>query len=137
MQQYSVNSPEAMARIVAMMIVTDGELHEAEMGFLDQIDAFAHLGLSRAEFGEVARQYCMDLQAESDGEDHISLLESSRIDAIAAQVTDPKKREIVCAQLLGVIDADGDVDGSETAVFRYLLNIWGIDASHFLDDEPS
>ncbi len=137
MKQYVANSPEAMARIIAMMMVTDGELHDSEIGFLDGIDAFRHLGLSRDQFTEVARQYCSDLQLECDPEDRITLLEPGRIDAMAALITDFHKREVVCAQLLGVIDADGDVDGSETAFFRYLLNIWDMDADQFLEPESS
>jgi uncharacterized tellurite resistance protein B-like protein len=135
MKQYAMNSPEAMAHIVAMMIVTDGELHDDEISFLDRIDAFRYLGLSRSRFTEVARQYCSDLQHECDGEDRICLLDPARIDAIANRVTDPKKQEIVCAQLLGVIDADGDLHGSEAAVFRYVLNLWGMDADQFLEAE--
>jgi uncharacterized tellurite resistance protein B-like protein len=139
MKSYPLNSPQAMSRVVAMMMVTDGELHQAEAEFLERHHAFEALGISSAEFHEVARQYCADLIAASVDVDSIRLIDPERIDRVIACVTDPKKRKAVCQQVLGLIAADGDVDGQETAVFRYVLTMWDFDAEAFLPErnEPA
>jgi uncharacterized tellurite resistance protein B-like protein len=136
-KSYPVNSPHAMARVIAMMMVTDGALHDSEIEFLERNHAFEALGLSRIEFREVAQQYCADLIATSAAADAIHLIDPVRIDQIIACVTDMKKRKIVCKQALGIIAADGDVGGQETAVFRYVLTMWDIDPDQFLPErEP-
>jgi uncharacterized tellurite resistance protein B-like protein len=137
MQSYPANSPQAMARVIAMMMVTDGELHDTEIEFLERNRAFEALGLSRIEFREVARQYCADLIATSAAVDTIRLIDPARIDQIIACITDTKKRKVVCKHALGIIVADGDVGGQEVAVFRYVLTVWDVDPDQFLPERDT
>ncbi len=134
MQPYPTNSPQAMARIIAMMMVTDGELHGAEIEFLERNKTFEVLGVTRNEFREVARQYCADLITMSTEFDSIRLIDHERIDQLIACVTDVKKRKVVCKQALGIVAADGNVDSHETAVLRYVMAMWGFDADQFVPE---
>lgn len=135
MKSYPENSPQAMARVIAMMMVTDGEVHATELAFLDQRNVFATLGISRAEFKAVAQDYCGELIRANTDPDGIALIDPERIDRILAEVTDPRRQKIVCMHALGIVAADGDISGHEKAVLRYVLAMWGFDADRFVDPQ--
>jgi hypothetical protein len=50
---YAENSPEAMLRIIALFIVSDGELAEAEIDVLDRLGVLDTLGVDREAFALV------------------------------------------------------------------------------------
>ena len=53
MRNYPINSPQAAARIVALTVVADGDIGEAEIDLLDRLAAHDQLGLSRQALLEV------------------------------------------------------------------------------------
>jgi hypothetical protein len=125
MRAYTPDSPQALARIVAMAIVTDARLDHRELQVLDDLGAYAMLGLTRDEFLETVHAYCRDLLAERRGEDRIRLLDAARIDRALAEVTDPRLRVMVCGLLLNVCDADGRFHETELAFLSHVLERWG------------
>ncbi|HSO06212.1 MAG TPA: TerB family tellurite resistance protein [Pelomicrobium sp.] len=126
MRPYPTNSPRALARVVAMAIVTDARLDHRELQVLDDLDAYAILGLTRAEFLEVVHQYCQDLLAEGSGAERIRLLDPQRIGRVLDEVTDPRLRVRVCGLLLNVCDADGRFHEAELAFLHQVLERWGL-----------
>lgn len=126
MKHYELNSPEAMARIVAMMIVTDGDVHPHEIELLEDIRAYEILGLSRQEFTQVFHDFLSDLSDDSDESGHVNLLDSGRLDEMLNCVTDPKQRLVTAAILLDITKADHDLSEAEIAVFRHVLAQWKI-----------
>ena len=47
MRSYSANSPQAAARIVALTVVADGDIGDAEIEWLDRLAVHEQLGLAR------------------------------------------------------------------------------------------
>ena len=47
MRSYPVNSPQAAARIVALTLVADGDIGDAEILWLDRLAVYEQLGLPR------------------------------------------------------------------------------------------
>jgi uncharacterized tellurite resistance protein B-like protein len=127
LQNYAPDSPEAMARVVVMMMVTDGHLDDREIRMLEKLDCFERLGISRDSFKTVATRYCADLRTLMGDAPSLSLIDVERIDRILDAVTAPEKRLAVCRQIMGVIAADGKLQDSEVAVFHHLLDRWGLD----------
>ncbi len=126
MRPYPTDSPRALARVVAMAIVTDARLDHRELDVLDELDAYAILGLSRAEFLDVVHQYCQDLLAEGKGAERIRLLDPARIDRALAEVTDRRSRIVVCGLLLNVCEADGRFHDGELAFVGRVLERWDL-----------
>lgn len=131
MQPYLANSPEAVSRVLAMMLVSDGRLDDREIERMRKIDALRRLGVPSTVFLKVARDYCRelaDLAAHSD-DDTVGLIDFARIDATLDAVTDPVKRVLLSRLSADLIACDGEVDDGEAVVYEHMLSRWQIDAA--------
>jgi uncharacterized tellurite resistance protein B-like protein len=126
MTTIETDSPEALSRVVAMVMVADTELDPREMGELDAIDAFRRLGIPRARFADVARAYCADLSSRMGEQPWLSLADLALIDGVLARVRDPAKRLLVARLCAAVITADGRVAEIERLVYDHMLARWGL-----------
>ena len=126
MNDYERNSPEAVARILAMMMITDAKLDDREVEVLDQLRVFDIVGISRNAFAEVVRDYCAELVHDGNADERIRLVDKSRIDRIVDLVDDPRKRVDTCGMILNIANADGRLHDSELTVFGYILERWGM-----------
>jgi hypothetical protein len=61
MRSYPVDSPQAAARIVALPVVADGDIGDAEIEWLDRLGIHAQLGLARQELHALPDTFCEDL----------------------------------------------------------------------------
>jgi hypothetical protein len=57
----AVDSPQAMARVLALVLIADTELGPEEVLALDELNVCERLGISRAEFMDIARHFCAQL----------------------------------------------------------------------------
>lgn len=124
MKAYAVNSPQAMARVVAMLLISSPNLGDPEFDRLEELDFYDMIGISHTEFIEVVHAYCKSLEDDETPDGTIHLIDRERINTILDTVTDPKKRLIVAAISLDVIKANHDIDEAEMAVFTHLLEYW-------------
>ena len=60
-RKYPKNSPQAAARIVALTIISDGDVNNAEFALLDRLAVHEQLGLDRDALHEVFDTLCADL----------------------------------------------------------------------------
>jgi uncharacterized tellurite resistance protein B-like protein len=124
---YPENSPQAMLRIIALFIVSDGELAEAEIDVLDRLGVLTTLGVDREAFALVFDTYCDDLIAHAGSARFVGLADPEWVDAVLAGVTDPERRRFVAATLLHVANSDDHLADAELAVYRRMLARWGLD----------
>ncbi|MDP1782395.1 TerB family tellurite resistance protein [Hydrogenophaga sp.] len=125
MRTYSVNSPQAAARLLAMALVADGNYALSEIRALDRLDAARQLGLPPQDLKAVIDAFCEDLLLGAHGE----WLGSSQLDAatrqaLLAEVTDPGLRETIVALCEAVVEADGHLAEGETAMLDSLTHAW-------------
>lgn len=126
MKTYPNNSPEAVSRILAMMMITDAKLDDRELEIMDRLRIFDIVGISRDGFSQVVQDYCAELLSSDARNGRIRLVDKARIDAVVALVDDPRMRVETCRMLLNIANADGRIDDAELAVFRYILERWGL-----------
>ena len=126
MRPYSPNSPEAMSRLLAMLIVTDGNLDQHEIEALDALHVYEVLGLSRKDFMQVLVDYCNDISDEAEQDGTIHLIDLPRVDRLLGDVTDRNRRILVCALALDLSKADGTISESEMTLLRYMMAHWNI-----------
>jgi len=124
-----VDSPEAMARVVACLMVADTELDPREVGVLDELDAFRRLGIERGAFMREARVFCAELGQRMGARAWLRLSDVALIDEVLAGVADPAKRLLVARLVAGVITADGRVKDIERLMFDHMLCRWGLTRS--------
>ena len=61
MHSYPKNSPEAAARVIALLLISDGHVSRSEMDALYGLDIERELGLAPGAFARVLRTLCEDL----------------------------------------------------------------------------
>ncbi|MCB1928269.1 MAG: TerB family tellurite resistance protein [Rhodocyclaceae bacterium] len=125
MRSYPPDSPKALARLVAMAVVADGEMDNCEIDRLRELDVFSMLGVESEGFYQVLLELCRDLAVSGSGS-HVSLLSSERLEQLAADVTDPKLRKLVLSAMLVTAKADGEVSVGEQTLLRFLIDRWSI-----------
>lgn len=126
MKRYPRNSPQAIARVLAMMMVTDGKLHPREIAVLDELRIYDIVGISRLGFMSVVHDYCSDLLAAGGASGRIRLVDKTRIDEVIGLVDDRRSRVLACGMLLNIVSADDQISDPELAVLRYILERWSL-----------
>ena len=124
MKTYAQNSPEAMSRVVAMMIVTDAHIDDREIAALDRADAYQLLGISRENFMRAARDYCSDLVAEAHELGETLLMDPDRVDHVIDCVDMVDQRIVIARLLLNVMVADHKQEHGELALLDHIFDRW-------------
>lgn len=126
MKTYPKDSPEAIARVLAMTMITDATLDDRELEIMDRLRLYDMLGLTKAEFAHVVKAYCDDLVAAGSPDGKVDLMDRPRIDAVADLVEDPARRVTVAQMMLNIIKADDTLHKAELALLRYILARWNL-----------
>jgi uncharacterized tellurite resistance protein B-like protein len=127
MRKYTLNSPQAAARIVALTIIADGDVVSAEFALLEDLAVHQKLGLERDALHEVLDSLCEDLLsshqlawADSCPVDQFTLAE------LMQEIDDPALRRKVLSLCIKLAQADGHVAPGETIVLSAAVENWGL-----------
>lgn len=123
---YAENSTEAMLRAITLFIVSDGDLADSELDTVDRLGVLDTLGADRERFAQVFDAYCDDLIAHAGTARYVGLADPDWVDAVLAPVTDPDRRRYIAAALLLIARSDGHFADAELAVYRRMLERWGL-----------
>lgn len=126
MKTYTPNSSEAISRLIAMFLITDGNMDEREIESLEKLHVYEILGLSRKQFIQTLMDYCNDISDEAEGDGTIHLIDKARVDAVLEDITERKARILSCALALDVCKSDNTISEPEMALLRYMMEHWGI-----------
>lgn len=128
MRKYPQNSPQSAARIIALTIVADGDLGQAELALLDELEVHAQLGLERDALHDVFDNFCADLlssnQLASSGDcpvDDYTLTE------LLDEIDAPVLRRKVLDLCVRMAEIDGHVADGESAVLVAAVAHWGLE----------
>lgn len=127
MRRYTPNSPQCAARIVALTLLADGDLDEAELSLLDQLAVHTQLGLGRAELHAVMDDFCADLLASKQlhwaGECPVDEYTQA---ALMADIDDPALRRKVLNLCVQLAQANDKVARGESIVLTAAVEHWGL-----------
>jgi uncharacterized tellurite resistance protein B-like protein len=133
MRSYPRNSPEAAARILSLAALADGSLSSVEVQALDEVDAYAQLGLHRLQMQEVTRALCHDLLSHAELKQQGGAREATAcrlapalMAELMAEVDDPQLRMTLLQLCIRVIEADHHVDEGESLVLLTALEQWDL-----------
>lgn len=126
MKNYPTNSPEALARILAMFMITDGEMEAREIESMESLNVYEIIGLSRKRFIEVLAKYCDDVSDEAENDGTIHLLSPQRVNEVLDVITDRSKRLLCCAIALDICKADSAISDPEMLLLRHMMHYWHI-----------
>jgi len=126
-----MNSPspqanEAPAQVLALMVAANGHVKEQELQTLDQLDAYARLGVSRERFVELAQRCVEAVGASLCEQSWLRMSDMLYMDRLLDAVSDEGTRLLVCRLSAAAITADGSVTRDERMVYDHTLARWHI-----------
>jgi hypothetical protein len=124
MRSYEQDSPEAMARVLTALMISDGEIDPSELEMLERHDAFRRLGMSDVDFMRVMLELCEDMLAQTPEDAPDCVLPKEQLARMLELVEDPRRRRMVLAMMLHVIRADGRVHPGESTLFWNACDQW-------------
>jgi uncharacterized tellurite resistance protein B-like protein len=124
-----IDTREAPAHVLALMMAADGRADPREVEALADEQAFRRLGVTPQRFAELAREYEVTAGAEMRSHNYLHLSDIEQLDALLDQVKDTHQRLLVCALAARVITADGSIRDIERMVFDHMLARWGLTRS--------
>jgi len=109
-----------------MTMIADAKLDDQELEIMDRLHLYDVLGLTKAEFSRVVKEYCEEVVATGSPQGKVDLLDRARIDAIADHVQEPARRMDVAQMMLNIVKADGALPPAELALLRYIMARWNL-----------
>lgn len=128
MRHYPSNSPEAMARIIALALMADGAIDLSEIESLQHHRITKDLGLDDRQFDKVVHDFCEDMmtfaQRAPDGQFE---LDQRSIDTLLGEIQDPELQNRLLSAMLHIVNAEGTLLSGELAVVSRAMTRWGLD----------
>ena len=125
MRTYPRNSPQAAARIVGLVLISDGHVCRSEFDALDQLGGARVLGLEPQDMPDMLQALCEDLLMEGfDGRSILSHVGDGLMASLMAEVDDPRLQSKVLRVAASVVNADKHLSDGETAMLDAINRHW-------------
>lgn len=131
------NSPQAAGRVLAMMLLADGEVCDAECRMLMTLEAAATLGLEAPAWQAVMDGFAQDMAASKAPRwAHACQVDPWLMTSVFDAVTDVALRRRVLRLCAVLVEADDRIDTSESVVLNAAVEHWGLQ-SEMIHSEPA
>lgn len=125
MRSYPHNSPEAAARIVALVLISDGHVCSSEFDILKQLGAERELGLEPHLLPHIVHTLCEELlQGGYETGSLMSNVDDRALASLMAEISDPALQRKVMLLSLAAARADGHLADGETLVVEAARRHW-------------
>ena len=125
MRHYPKNSPQAAARIVALVLISDGHVCSAEFEAFNQLDGARDLGLEPRDMPAILQTLCEDLLMEGfNGRSILSHVDGGLITSLMAEVDEPQLQSKVLQLAISVVNADKHLSDGEAAMLDAIYRHW-------------
>ena len=127
MRSYPANSPQAVARIVALTVVADGDIGDAEIEYLDRLAVHEQLGLARHELHALLDTFCEDLLSS----EQLKWADACPVDErtlaqLMGEIQNPALRLKLLRLCVELAEVDAHVDDGESSVLVAAVEHWGL-----------
>jgi hypothetical protein len=135
MRHYPTNSPESLARVVAIAMMADGAIDSSELKSLERHDIVKRLGLDNDRFDRVFYEYYADLSISADRLPSGQFeLDATNIGLLLDEIRDPQLQKKALRAMLDIVNADRRLTGSEASLIAQALKRWEIDLYEVSDN---
>lgn len=125
MRSYPHNSPEAAARIVALVLISDGNVCRSEIEALQHLQVEQELGLAPGSFAPVVHTLCEDLLAGTYGSATMMCsVDESTLASLLAEVSEPELQAKVLRLASAAAEADRHLADAEALVVATARRVW-------------
>jgi uncharacterized tellurite resistance protein B-like protein len=122
MRSYPINSPHAAGRILALALISDGNLVPDELETMCRSRILQYVNLDELEFRQVLQDLCNDLMATS--RHGIAKLEPSFIDSLLQEIEDGELRRKLLQAMWRIADADDWLSHGEAVLLSRATVAW-------------
>lgn len=131
MRSYPRNSPEAAARIVALVLISDGHVCQSEYEAMSQLHGVRDLGLAAQDMPGIVQTLCEDLLMEGfDGRSVLNHVGDGCMASLMGDVDEPQLQCKVLRIAASAVRADRHAADGETAMLGAIGHHWGIAPVH-------
>ena len=125
MRSYPRNSPEAAARIVALVLISDGHVCRSEIEVLQQLHVEQELGLAPSAFAQVVHTLCEDLLLGAYGSGSMMCsVDETTLASLLAEVDDRVLQSKVLRLANAAAEADKHQADAEALVVAAARRHW-------------
>ena len=125
MRSYPRNSPEAAARIVALVLISDGHVCRSEVEALQQLQLEHELGLAPGSFEQVVQSLCEDLlMGVYGGGSMMHNVDETALASLLAEVDEPGLQAKVLRLASAAAEADKHLADAEALVMAAAHQHW-------------
>ena len=125
MRNYPHNSPEAAARIVALVLISDGHMCSSEVDVLKQLGAERELGLDPHLLPHIVHTLCEELMAGGYATGSlIGHVDDAALASLMDEISDPALQRKVLRLSLAAMQADGHLADGEVLVVEAVRHHW-------------
>lgn len=125
MRSYPRNSPEAAARIVALVLIADGHVCPSEVDALRRLEIEQALGLAPGAFAQVVHTLCEDLLMGAYGSGSMMCsVDEAFLASLLAEVDDPALQTRVLRLARAAAEADQHLADAEILVVDAARRHW-------------
>jgi len=125
MRTYPCNSPEAAARLVALVLIADGHVCLSELDAFDHLEAARELGLHPNAMPGIVQTLCEGLLLGSYASGALPAnVDDGALASLMAEVTDPVLRGRVLRLAVAVANADRHLADGEVLVLEAARRHW-------------
>lgn len=127
MRNYPRNSPEAAARILALLLIADGNVCRTELQRLESLDAAGAIGLEPDGLLRIVQALCEDLMVAAPGGEWLSApTDEATLAALFDEFDEPALRRTVLSLAEAAVEADRHVADGESRLLDTLRRHWRI-----------
>lgn len=125
MRSYSRNSPEAAARIVAIVLISDGHVCRTEVDALQRLQIEHELGMVPGSFAKVMHTLCEDLLMGAYGGGLMMCsVDETILASFLSEVDEPGLQAKVLQMASAAAEADAHLADAEALVMAAARQYW-------------
>lgn len=125
MRSYPLNSPEAAARIVAVVLISDGHVCRTEVEALQQLHIEHELGMAPGSFSKVVHTLCEDLLMGTHGGGLMMCsVDETILASFLSEVDEPGLQAKVLRLASAAAEADRHLADAEALVMAVAHQHW-------------
>lgn len=124
MKSHATDSPDALARILALSMIVDGHLSPSELRALHGAPCLEQAGVDADTFERAVHELCGDLlQAGPRPGGHVEI-DAAMLDRVLDEIADPLLQVCMLKAMQGIVHADGLLDEREHLLVKRAARRW-------------
>lgn len=127
LRPYARNSPDAIARAVALAMLADVSIDPRELDAVDALGVLQDLGMQRDTFVSICSECFAEVMIDMRAHGRMTLLDDALVDRILADVDDPQACALAYRATLALLPADGRLTAEELAVLQRMFDRWPLE----------